>query len=545
MGFDLGIALGAGVEEGVNTYRKMNEEKRQQAMFAAWQKEQDDKQALTDAAADTLGRVGQPQYEDLDTALYAQNVNPNGTIAAPQSGQAGVTALGQRDAEQAFTKRAYGINFEMGRRAEKEGLEISNARRQDTRGQAEDDFSAWHQNALKQIQEDPVEFIKTNLKAYNEASKGSHLDDGKTGEVVKGADGSFSFVQKDTKGSIVSATPITQQTAMSALKELAFAKYSALPGKYKDAAELGLKAREVGARELSAQADMEYKGKGGVMDRYHQGALGIMGRKQTAGQVMEERADAMADAYVKGGVKDPATGEPFASKDAAKAYAYQQIVKDPNLRQSKADQTKEEVDAAAQDLFNGKAINPQTKKPFASIEEATAYAWQMRNHVKQPGADWKMNPDMTMRSSADGSRVQQLKPGVGWVDVAQPQVNQAAAAAGVKGVVDAKGRSGFQAADGSVWTTEKEAFSRSQEMIKKAQELRQGAALDDPAGQVDMPPNATGPLAPKDANERFLMQLAWKQGFQPLGRSGGALGGQVMMFENPKTGQRLPASAFK
>jgi len=282
MGFNLGVALGAGVKTGMDTYTTLAKEDREQKVFDAWQKEQNQKEALTQAAADTYGQVGQNKYDNVEALLAQQGTgeplagdgqgqvgadgkpvpvqaipaqvapDANGQVPAqalPAQAPAGTTAYTRDQADADFTKRAYGINFDMGRKAEREGLDISNARRVDARGKAEDEFSTWSQNSLAQIQKDPVQWAHDNLKDYNNPAKGSHLDDGLTAAVVKGADGSSSLVQKDTKGKIMSSTPINSDTAMAAFKEMAFAKYQALPGKFKEGMELNLKGREVKAKE--------------------------------------------------------------------------------------------------------------------------------------------------------------------------------------------------------------------------------------------------------------------------------------------------------
>jgi hypothetical protein len=553
MGFNLGVALGAGAQSSVSTFERLNKEARDQKMFDAWQKEQDQKEALTQASSDTYGQVGQNKYDNVEALLAPKEEaqvfagdgqgqvgadgKPVPVQAIPTQPQEGTTAYTREMADADFTKRAYGINFDMGRKAEREGLDISNARRVDSRGKAEDDFSAWSQNSLAQIQKDPVKWAQDNLKDYNKPPKGGHLDDGMTAEVVQGADGSSSLVQKDTKGKVVSSTPINSQTAMAAFKDIAFAKYQSLPGKFKEGEELNLKGREVGAKELEAKAKAGYYGAAGA----------AMGKKQTATDVLNEKADAMATGFMGGGTNNPKTGEPFKDTKEARAYALQVLTRDPSAKPSKAEVAAEEVGYIAQDLVKGQEINPATKKPY-TVEEADAAAWKIYKGKgnQKPTVDWKVSTDGTMRTTPNGDRVQEFRDGAGWVDKGTPKVSESAASAGVIGAVDAKGRAGFKGADNKWYDNEKDAFVSIDKAAKTSAAMKQSVALEDPTGEVPLPPSARGVLAPSNANERFTIASMYKQGFEPIGRQkNSALGGGTLVFENKKTGERRTANQTK
>lgn len=137
-------------------------------------------------------------------------------------------------------------------------LQIAQGERAESRGKAEDEFSDWLGKSVKQIQQDPVQWVRDHLDEYNKPKPGTPLDDKRTAEVVPGADGkTFSFVQKDAKGNVVSSTPIDATTAQAGLQQIAFARYMALPGKFKEGAELGFKAKEDarGDRKLAIDED--------------------------------------------------------------------------------------------------------------------------------------------------------------------------------------------------------------------------------------------------------------------------------------------------
>ena len=78
MGFNLGVALGAGVQSGLNTYERLNEEQRKQAEFDYQQKQRQQEAALDTAYANTQSRVG----EQND---YAQAIQTQGGAGSQQA----------------------------------------------------------------------------------------------------------------------------------------------------------------------------------------------------------------------------------------------------------------------------------------------------------------------------------------------------------------------------------------------------------------------------------------------------------------------------
>ena len=167
----------------------------------------------------------------------------------------------QADAD--YLKRLSAINPERALDVESKQMQIATGRSSLKRIKAEDDYSEWLQKSQEQVATDPVGFLQTNLSAYNNAKKGSHLDDGKTAEIVPSADGkTFSFVQKDSKGKVLGSTPIDQNTAAEALKHIAFDKYTALPGKFLEARKQATAERgvDIQGQELAAKLKVDLFG---------------------------------------------------------------------------------------------------------------------------------------------------------------------------------------------------------------------------------------------------------------------------------------------
>lgn len=184
-------------------------------------------------------------------------------------------------------------------------LKMGKLSREDEAAQAEMDFSNWLTEQTKLIQTDPTKWVQENLAGYNKPGKGSFLNDGMTGKVVMSADGkTSSFVQMDKKGKTISSTPITAETAMQGLQAMAFDKYKAMPGKFKEAFTMGIEQEKLGETKRHNRAvEGIYVGKFGSAG----------GGTKTAKQMKEDAAE-----LFKGGVANPLNGnKPFASKEEA------------------------------------------------------------------------------------------------------------------------------------------------------------------------------------------------------------------------------------
>jgi hypothetical protein len=246
MAFDLGIALGSAGETALDTYTKLNREgrdiekaRREKEQFEWQRKEQQQKQAAEQAYLNTLGNSDQVKEQVIPGTEGVGDQGP--TIkreAIPYNDQ-------QKQLDFQEQLRSTNASPLYAMQLQQAGLGIKGLQRTEARAEAEDQFSKWHQDSIARIQKDPVAWVNENLDAYNKAAKGSHLDDGLTAKVVPSADGGASLVRTDSKGKVVDSTPINSQTAMSAMQDLSFAKYQALPGKFKEGAELGFKKEEV------------------------------------------------------------------------------------------------------------------------------------------------------------------------------------------------------------------------------------------------------------------------------------------------------------
>jgi hypothetical protein len=189
------------------------------------------------------------------------------------------------------------------------------------------------QKSVKQIETDPVGWVRSHTGEYNSAKSG-HLNDGKTGEVVASGDGkSFSFVRKDAKGKLVDSTPINQETAQEALKSIAFSRYASLPGKFKESVELTNSTRTSKAHEKQADAALSSAGaawanaktaaaSAAAKDKYWEAMAKKAGQTKT--DDMKEAVSAQADLLQK--------ADPKLSRADAELKAANQYLKTPDAK---------------------------------------------------------------------------------------------------------------------------------------------------------------------------------------------------------------------
>jgi hypothetical protein len=308
-------------------------------------------------------------------------------------------------------------------------LQVKGLRRQDTNNTKEDEFSAWLANSTAVLNggDDAAKqkWVEDNLSGYNKPPKGSRLDDGNTGSVVKGADGSSSFVQTSKDGKVVGSTPINNQTLQAAFKELTYAKYEALPGNLKEAfkmrlerEKLALEGRKVDAQVAAYGAQAEayrtqanalgpqigvtndatnpravFNGKKGLV--YQDGAPVDAATTFTPMSQLKDYGPTIATKDVI--VKDSETGKETQmavhvvakmSRDGKPEITYfdtnNQQITDPALikqfgaiaKKTPIEILNEKADTLAAGYMEGGTLNPKTGEPFATVKEARAYALQ-------------------------------------------------------------------------------------------------------------------------------------------------------------------------
>ena len=427
MAFNLGAFAGAAAQSGMNTYQMLEgieSQKKRDALIDLQAQEMkaamEERAALKEASSNTYGQVGAPETALPGRKLSEADVANAYAIdqGAPEAVAPKMYTQAQADAD--YLAKVRSISPERALDIEGKQTQTAIGKSSLARIKAEDEFSTWMQNSQAQAAKDPVGFLKENLGAYNNAKKGSHLDDGNTASIAASADGkSFSFVRTDAKGKLVDSTPIDANTAALALKHIAFDKYSSLPGKYKEAEELGMrktelgyKGEEVGIKKGELKVHQDFYGKGGTYER-------VAGLKAGAGgdKSIKAKAGEYAEALVDAGAINPSTKKPYTAQEA-KQYALGVVLHDPNAK-GKAE-------------WKSVAGNPDIQENSQGVQR-----------------EWDPK---TERYKVRGL----------------PQVNENAAKLGVRGVFDSRlGEVGFMGGDGNVYTTEKEAIEASTKKEEK------------------------------------------------------------------------------
>ena len=356
----LGAFLGGLAQGGVNTYKMLedieSQKKRDQLLELQAQEmreKADERAQLRTARLDTLGRVGQENYSgDLtkDAAIgqeQAQGLQVNSGDAAfdaavarsdaatlrgnAKAQGAAIPELGkytEQQANQDYTRRLRAIDPEKAQQYEASGYALKNAKR-------ESDFN----DEYDKLRDDWNKKTGALMATFDS----TFATDGPNGVIKKMGPQFKQITGQDVNlvgnnvvvGSGKDATkiPVTQfreafEGAMAQHYTSGFADELVKRGMFKnpsDAVQFMLKQREIDIKGREADIHQQFYGKGGTYERVHMARAGE-NRRQTAGEQMNEKIDALASAYMK--------GDPSLSKEEAIRRAAQVITRDPEARNS-------------------------------------------------------------------------------------------------------------------------------------------------------------------------------------------------------------------
>ena len=307
MAFNWGAALGAAVTTGLNTYERLGEEELRAMQRQQLKKEIAEKEALDQAWRQSQARVG--QTDDYTEALktgsgigtqQAQMLSNQGALpgataedqaferasaeaaagamrenavrqGAIPAGQAAPemkpTEYTSSQAMQDYVKAAGQVS----RKGALEAIQMKSAMRT---SELEDEFDKVMKQGLFKVQN----MISTgNVDGFLKEAKNKGLDVRK--RETKDGGLLIDYYENDKKVKTFGSLESAGAAAMPLLvQHIANTEGLRLFGSAKDAFAYMQGERKVKAAELSAQADIEYKGKGGVIDRaYQTGARGGAG----------------------------------------------------------------------------------------------------------------------------------------------------------------------------------------------------------------------------------------------------------------------------
>ena len=330
MGINWGLALGQAAKSGLDTFttlqeeqRKAEEAERRKQEFEWKAQEQRDTQAVKDLNAQTLGNVGNQDYTQAiqtesgtnsqQAKMLADDIRGMGADAEKESALSTTNTMRRVAGKEAiapealkgttYTEKQALADFKSGLAKAKidplKAAQITSALRTEQRANEEDAFHERMQERYKQIKEDPVKFVEDNISIYNDAKTGL-FGDGNTAKLIKAEDGSASLEVRNAKGKIVTVQPINQETAIKGLQLISAHEYGMMTGKFKEAAELGLKRDEVAIKADTAKTEKEFKGEGGVYHKVHMAAIDAQkGKSPTA--LYNEKVNATAQALLDSG----------------------------------------------------------------------------------------------------------------------------------------------------------------------------------------------------------------------------------------------------
>jgi hypothetical protein len=249
MVINLGAALGAAAQSGVNTYLKLGEEQRQEEELnmrrqeAKYQEEQrQQERKLNELTSQTLG-MG-------DTRVTGQDYTgvTGGTDTAEPALKTEAYTQQQKMAD--FKQRALSAGIPL-----QKVTAVSGAHRAEKYAEREELALGFTQQVMDDIKANPTDlgavFKKHFQDQYNEG-KLPGLSDGKTADVVpmEGRTGGQAIVIKDGKGNTTKTIPLTVDTIQAMTQKWAGAMMaSSSPTSWWKSREEDLKSREVGLKE--------------------------------------------------------------------------------------------------------------------------------------------------------------------------------------------------------------------------------------------------------------------------------------------------------
>lgn len=331
MAINWGIALGAGVQQGLNTYERMNEQNLKAIQKQQLLRDIAEKEALDQAWRQSQARVG--QSDDYTQAL--KTGSEIGTQQAQMLSNQGALP-GNTAEDQAFERAsAEAAAGAMRENAVRQGAipatqaalpEMKPTEYTKTQGM-EDYVKAAGQisrkGTLEAIQLKQVvrqseledKFFKRQEKFNNDLATiaGTRESFGMKGifdlaykngmkniKFVEGKNGIGSRIQiLGPKGDVLE-TISNPNAAADRLSEFVTSRFleesASFLGSPKDVVAYMQGERKVRAAEMSAQADIEYKGKGGVIDRaYQTGARGAAGGSGTTERILAKAEELSKD----------------------------------------------------------------------------------------------------------------------------------------------------------------------------------------------------------------------------------------------------------
>lgn len=360
MAMNWGAFAGGAATSALGTYAQMNSERLKNLQTALFMEDMAEKQELKKASQETFGRVGKDQYENINSILEAKGAEVSPEAAAIEKPAAPVKYTEQQ-AAQDYGLRLSAIDPVRGFQFKGQALQAKAAQRQSDIDDKYDELNKWRDESLatgfstlegKGMSGMP-DVLNPQLKKM-----------GVTIEYKSSGQGPGSLIAKDAEGKVVGTYTGLDQVK-NGFRGLIAKEYESrlvgLLGSADKALNYTLQREKVDLERVKTESEV-------LKNRAMAGAYS--NRPDTSAKArIAEYATALVDA----GTINPATKKPYTEQEA-KVYAAGIVLRDPNLKPDRVNPVKQNALDYGEMMFESGAINPTTKKPFASLEEAQKYA---------------------------------------------------------------------------------------------------------------------------------------------------------------------------
>lgn len=325
MAMNWGAFAGGAASSALGTYSQLNSERMKNLQTALFMEDMAEKQQMKQAAGETFGKVGQDQYENINSVLQQQGA-PLAEEAIAMEKPAAPVKYTEQQAATDYGMRLSAIDPVRGFQFKGQALQYKSAKRQADYDDKYDELNKWRDDALA------LGFSTLEGKGMSGMPDVLNPKLKNMGITVeyKGSDqGPGSLIAKDDKGKVI--------------------------GTY-----TGLDQVKTGFQGLVAK-------------EYETRLVGLLGSADKALNYVLQREKVDLDR---------ARTESEVLKNRAMAGAY-------NNRPERVNTLKQNALDYGEMMFESGAINPTTKKPFASLEEAQKYAMGVALKDPSQAADTK------------------------------------------------------------------------------------------------------------------------------------------------------------
>jgi hypothetical protein len=380
MAMNWGAFAGGAASSALGTYSQLNSERMKNLQTALFMEDMAEKQQMKQAAGETFGKVGQDQYENINSVLAQKGAEVSPEAIAVEK-PAAPTKYTEQQAATDYGMRLSAIDPVRGFQFKGQALQYKSAKRQADYDDKYDALNKWLDDSLATGYSS---LINKGMEKFPDEMN-PHLKDAGIQLEFKGSDaGPGVIYAKDSKGKVVGTYAGPEQVT-TAFKDLIGKEYErrlvGLLGSADKALNYVLQREKVDLDRARTESEV-------LKNRAMAGAYN--NRPDTSPKA---RINEYATALVDAGTINPKTNEPYTQTEA-KAYAAGIVLRDPNLKPERVNPVKQNALDYGEMMFESGYINPVTKKPFETLAEAQKYAMGVALKDPAQAADTKQLTEM-------------------------------------------------------------------------------------------------------------------------------------------------------